>query len=77
MASVLRELSKGLPPGQRKQWLPHQGARERARNLKRLQREALQDQTDGCEWLTPGAEGQSPAEHQEARDADAGVPGLP
>jgi hypothetical protein len=49
----------------RYQWNPHCGAKQRARNLRRAQQAALQEQREGCDWLTdtqslPGA----PARHR-------------
>jgi hypothetical protein len=52
MPSVLRQLSAGLPDGQRQQWTSHQGARQRARNLKRLRDETLREQRAQCDWLS-------------------------
>lgn len=75
MPSVLRELSKGLPHGDRQQWLRHVGDRQRQRNLKRLQREALAEQGASCEWLADG-EQQTTAE-QESSGAAAVVPTVP
>lgn len=70
MASVLKAKNEERTSAERManlryQWTPHCGGRQRARNLKRLQAEALREQIDGCDWLT---DTQSVPAHPAAED---------